>query len=190
MGCALAIGGLASRWPAAWIGTAVFLTPAIVFAALALRPAIEIQDKHLLIGRRAIPWRDIRRVDQTHWHAPLAVSLTLDGEIQVLLIHAGRLESGRELLRHLRRNAYRALLDGIPYRQFWGDVNSDLLPAPKARVSEVSAVARPPALSLLKAPLLLPEDEAEVERLFQQLKSAGRLGASAPTDRDTPSLPQ
>jgi hypothetical protein len=30
-------------------------------------------------------------------------------------------------------------------------------------------------LPALRSPLLLPDDEAEVERMFQQLKSMGRL---------------
>ncbi len=168
----------------AWIAVGVSLIPAIVFGTLALRPPIEIHEEHLRIGRRAIPWRDIRRVDQTPWHAPLAVSLTLQSEIPVLLIYAGRLDSGRELLRHVRRHAHRALLDGIPYRQFWGEVNAELVQAPPVH----TPLHTPPVVAE-RAPLLLPEDEAEVERLFQQLKSAGRLGASA-SDRDTPSLPQ
>jgi hypothetical protein len=175
------MSGLALHWPMAWIPVGALLIPALVFGALALRPPIEIHEDHLLIGRRAIPWRDIRRVDQTPWHAPLAVSLTLQSEIPILLIHAGRLDSGRELLRYLRRHAHRALLDGIPYRQFWGELNAELVQAPPVHTPQIVAE---------RAPLLLPEDEAEVERLFQQLKSAGRLGASTPSDRDTPSLPQ
>jgi hypothetical protein len=126
---------------------------------LALRPAIEIHDAHLMIGRKAVVWTDIRRVDQTGWNAPLAVYLTLADEQRLLLVHPGDLDSSTSLLRHLRRYAREALLDGVPYAQFWGE-------APAAEVKQAAPH---------KYPLLRPEDEDEVERMFQRLKSVGRI---------------
>lgn len=194
LGCAFATGWLALRWPMAALVAAIFLIPAILFGALALRPPIEIYETHLVIGRVAIAWRDIRRVDQalwqTKWHTrmrtPLVVNLTLEGDVQMLVIYAGSAEAARSVLRHLRRYAHKAVLDGIPHLQYWGEANADRLALPaqiSARTAPVGpvATAAPPPVSE-RAPLLLPEDEAEVERLFQKLKSAGRL--------DTPSLPQ
>jgi hypothetical protein len=193
LGCAFASGWLALRWPMTAIG-AIFLIPAILFGVLALRPPIEIYETHLVVGRVAIAWRDIRRVDQVlwqpQWHmrqrTPLVVSLTLEGDVQMLVIHAGSGEAGRSVLRHLRRYSHKAVLDGIPHRQYWGEVNADRMALPaygshdSGRTAPVSAVVSPASTD--RPPLLLPEDEAEVERLFQKLKSAGRL--------DTPSLPQ
>jgi hypothetical protein len=194
LACAIATVGIALRWPVTSIATGLFLIPAIAFGVLALRPKIEIHETHLLVGRRAIAWREIRRVDQAHWHrrqqVPLAVNLTLDGEAQVLLIYAGSPESGRSLLRHLRRYSHRALLDGIPHRQYWGELMPEKAVSQRRELVAPVASVTPTVVAPAKAPLLLPEDEAEVERLFQQLKSAGLLGSSAPTDRDTPSLPQ
>ena len=83
--------------------------------------------------------------------------LSKEDQRRVLLLYAGDLDSAASLLRHLRRYSREALLDGIPYRQFWGE--SD---APKQL---------PPP----RYPLLRPEDEDEVERMFQRLKSVGRL---------------
>lgn len=126
---------------------------------LAMRPAIEVYETHLSIGPRAIAWNDIRRLDQTGWTAPLAVYLTLITGQRLLLLYPGDYDSSTSLLRHLRRYARESLLDGIPYRQFWGEA-----PAP---------VQKP--LAGPKYPLLRPEEEEEVERMFQRLKSVGRL---------------
>jgi hypothetical protein len=54
------------------------------------------------------------------------------------------------------------LIDGIPYRQFWGE----LVPAGQ---QDRRALPSP------KYKLLRAEDEAEVERLFHQLKTVGHL---------------
>jgi hypothetical protein len=157
---ALLCGWLAVRWAPAWVAAGALGVSAMCVLLLALRPAIEIHDAHLMIGRKAIVWNDIRRLDQTGWNAPLAVYLTLADEQRVLVVHPGDLDSSTSLLRHLRRYAREALLDGIPYAQFWGE-------APAA----AEAKQAPPQ----KYPLLRPEDEDEVERMFQRLKSVGRI---------------
>jgi hypothetical protein len=145
------------RWQPAWIAAVLFGVSAAALLLLALRPKIEIHETHLLVGRRAIQWTDVRRLDQTGWNAPLAVYLTLADEKRILLVYPGDFDSATGLLRHLRRYSRHALLDGVPYRQFWGEA-----PAPKQ--------LPPPRYKLLR-----PEDEEEVERMFQRLKSVGRL---------------
>ncbi len=154
---ALLSTSIALRWPQAWVAVAMFTLTAIGISLLAFRPAIEIHETHLAVGRRLIPWKEIRRIDHTGWSAPLAVYLTLADQSRMLVLHAGNIDSCSGLLRHLRRYAREALLDGIPYKQFWGE-------APEAK-------QLPPG----RYPLLRPEDENEVERLFQRLKSVGRL---------------
>ena len=62
-----------------------------------------------------------------------------------------------------------ALIDGIPYRQYWGEV---LAPA-----SERKQPAPLPRYRILR-----PEDEAEVERLYQRLKTVGNLDQKNSTD--------
>jgi hypothetical protein len=128
---------------------------------LALRPPIEIRDQFLVIGKRKIRWGDIQRVDRTGWISPLIVRLTLADKSRVLLIYPGDLETSRSLLRHLRRHARQALIDGVPHRNYWGEgapgtAGRKSLPAPRY-------------------PLLRDEDEAEVERLYQRLKTVGHL---------------
>jgi hypothetical protein len=169
----------ALRWPPSWIAAGLFAISALILAAVTLRPVIEIYETHLAIGRIVIPWRDVRRVDQTGWNAPLAVMLTLRDHHRILLLYPGDLDSSSSLLRHLRRFSREALLDGIPYRQFWGEhpaadlaptqrVSSATDPAPdKDQTAQTAAPAR--------YPVLRAEDEDEVERLFQRLKSVGHL---------------
>jgi hypothetical protein len=79
----------------------------------------------------------------------------------MVVVYPGDIDAGKSLLRHLRRCAKEALIDGIPYKQFWGEV----LPSGVER----RQLASP------KYQLLRPDDEAEVERLFQRLKTVGHL---------------
>jgi hypothetical protein len=149
-------------WPPAYLAAALFLGTAAVLTVLGLRPAIEVHDTHLAIGRRVIPWLDIRRIDRS-WTSPLLVHITLYDNSRVLLIHPGDGDSVHSLLRQLRRNAREALIDGTPYRRFWGEQ-----PAPEPRPARYR--------------LLLPEDEAEVERLYQRLKTVRSLDPDGPGD--------
>jgi hypothetical protein len=163
---ALGAGAFSFWWGLTW--TPAFIPAALCAAAagllifLATRPAIEVHETHLTIGTRIIPWPDIRRVDRG-WDWPLLVHLTLHESSRVLLIYPGNAHSARTLLRQLRRNAREALIDGTPYRRYWRD-------------SAAEAPA-PPRYHLLR-----PEDEAEVERLYQRLKSVRSLDPDRPAD--------
>ena len=161
------------RWTSSWIvsgwiASGLFVLSALAVLVLAVRPAVEIHEGHLQIGQRKILWGEIRRLDQTGWNAPLAVYLTLDDERRFLLIYPGDLDSCGSLLRHLRRYSREALLDGIPYRQFWGEASP---PAERKQPSPS------------RYPLLRPEDEDEVERMFQRLKSVDRLDSRGSDDQ-------
>lgn len=154
-------GWLGMDWAPAFIPAALFLVSSILLLALALRPAIEIHEGYLSVGKRAIPWIDVRRLDRTGWISPLIVRITLFDDSRLMLIYPGDLDSCNSLLRHLRRLSRDALIDGVPYRQYWGEVLSpggDRKHAP------------PPRYRVLR-----PEDEAEIERLYQRLKTVGNL---------------
>jgi hypothetical protein len=179
--------GSPASWSPAWIAAVFFALSAVILLAAACRPAIEIHETHLRIGRRDIAWSHIVRLDQTGWNVPLAVYLTLKDEalkdaalkdealrdealkdkVRLLVIYPGDFDSSASLLRYLRRYAREALLDGIPYRQFWGE------PAANERKQ----------LPLPRYPLLRPEDEEEVERLFQRLKTVGHLERRNPDEK-------
>jgi hypothetical protein len=167
MGGALFSAWMGLRWAPSWIAAALFAVSAALLLLVTLRPAIEIHETHLAIGRRLIPWGDIRRIDQTGWNAPLAVHLTLADQQRILLFYPGDHDSAASLLRHLRRYSRLALLDGVPYRQFWGE-------PPAAKDKPIK-----PA----KYPLMRPEDEEEIERMFQRLKSVGRLDGRGADDK-------
>jgi len=160
---AVALAGF-SAWislshPVCWIATVLLVVSAVLVLYLATRPAIEIHDTHVKIGLAAIPWRHIRRLDRSA-NTPLMVQLTLSDKTRILVIYPGNQDSASGLLENLRRYAREALIDGVPYRQFWG---------------EATPVAAKKQLPPPRHPLLLPDDEAEVERMFQRLKSMGHL---------------
>ncbi len=173
----------ALRWTPSWIAAGLFAASALVLAAVTIRPVIEVYETHLAIGRRTIPWRDIRRVDQTGWNTPLVVILTLYDRQRIHLLYPGDLDSSSSLLRHLRRFSREALLDGVPYREFWGEL------AAVARSSEPTKKSAPEssekdASAPLRYPVLRSEDEEEVERLFQRLKSVGHLESKSSDEKN------
>jgi len=164
VGLGLFSGWVALQWAPAWIAALLFAGSAAILLILALHPPVEVYEHHLALGKRVIQWSEIRRLDRTSWISPLVVNLTLTGDRKVLMVYPGDIDSGKSLLRHLRRCARNALIDGIPYKQFWGEA----LPSQERR-----------SLPSPKYQLLRPEDEAEVERLFQRLKTVGHLDKSS-----------
>jgi len=159
------------QWPLIAIASALFFLSAGFVLWLALRPALEIHESHLKIGSRIVPWNAIRRVDRTGWVSPLALNLIMaDGE-RVLVIYPGSLEAATRLLQQVRRMAREALIDGMPHRQFWGE------PAAPSSVERTT-------LTSPKYQLLNKEDEEEVERLFQLLKTVGHIDPKANSDEN------
>jgi len=152
---------LGMDWAPALVPTVLFLLSSFLLLTLAFRPAVEIHEGYLSIGKRVVPWMDIRRLDRTGWISPLIVRITLFDDSRLVLVYPGDLDSCNSLLRHLRRLSRDALIDGIPYRQYWGEVL-----VPGADRKQIP----PPRYRILR-----PEDEAEVERLYQRLKSVGKL---------------
>ncbi|MCL6544783.1 MAG: hypothetical protein K6T61_06120 [Bryobacteraceae bacterium] len=163
LACALAsiTAWLALRWPPLAAAAVPLLFVGASSLWLGLRPPIEIRAEHLKIGRRVIPWSTIRQVDRLYWRSPLAVRLRLSDGERLWVIYPGDLDSSSSLLRHIRRQSRLALIEGRPYREFWGEA--------AVTGPEHKQAARP------RYHLLLPEDEAEIERLYQQLKTAGRI---------------
>ena len=156
------------RLPLVYVPSALAALTAVMLFLLAFRPAIETHEGYLSIGKRIIPWMDIRRLDRTGWIWLLIVRVTLFDDSRLVLVYPGDLDACNSLLRHLRRYSRDALIDGIPYRQYWGEVlatggERKQPPAPRYRI-------------------LRPEDEAEVERLYQRLKTVGNLDQKNSTD--------
>src|ERR1039457_5921333 len=64
-------------WTPAFIPAALFLLSAGLLLRLAIRPAVEIHVGYLGVGKRIVPWMDIRLLDRTGWVSPLIVRMTL-----------------------------------------------------------------------------------------------------------------
>jgi len=161
LGLAVFSGWCAKTWLPALIPAILFLASGVLVLYLALQPVIEVKENGLRIGKRSIAWKHIRRIDQTGWVSPLVVHLTLADSTRVRILYPGVLESCNQLNRLLQQNATESLINGVPYRQIWGEpVEPDPprkpVPVPRYR-------------------LLTEEDEAEVERLYQKLKTAGHM---------------
>jgi len=161
-------------------GAIVLLATGMLAAALALQPAIEIHETHLRIGNRTIEWKNIAKVDRTRWLTPLGVRLTMADESHMLLVHPGNVDSGARLLRHIRRYASEATLDGVPYRQYWGEIQPKKGPVKSLKPASNARSAAIPQVALTRYPVLQPEDEAEVQRMFECLKASGRIDAVDP----------
>jgi hypothetical protein len=156
------------HFPWVFVPSALAALTAILLFLMAFRPAIETHEGYLALGKRIIPWMDIRRLDRTGWISPLIVRVTLFDDSRLVLVFPGDLDACNSLLRHLRRYSRDALIDGIPYRQYWGEVLS---------TGSERKQAPPPRYRILR-----PEDEAEVERLYQRLKAVGHLDQKNSTD--------
>ncbi|MGQ9918109.1 MAG: DUF3093 family protein [Bryobacteraceae bacterium] len=160
---ALSLGAFSAWWARTWLPAAVpaalfFLTAGLVLW-LATRPVIEVSEEGLKIGKEFIPWQHVRRVDQTGWIAPLVAYLTLTGKKRIRIIYPGETVHSNRLLRLIQQHSTQALINGVPYRQIFGDT------APRQTAQPAEQRPR----------ILREEDEAEVERLYQKLRSAGRL---------------
>ena len=165
---ALLTGALGLEWPFIIIASVLFFLSAAFVLWLALRPALELDETQLKIGQRTIPWNSIRRVDRTGWVSPLALHLTLADKARILIVYPGSLDNATRLLQQIRRLSREAMIDGTPHRQFWGE-----------------AAATPPEPKVLASPkyqLLTKEDEDEVERLFQRLKTVGHMDPKKTSD--------
>jgi hypothetical protein len=154
---ALALGFLSAwigrSWLPAFIPASLFLVSAVLLGFLATRPPIEIDREGLVIGRLRVSWTDLIRVDSTGYRAPLILRLVVRDEGKITLIYPGDLESSQDLFSNLKGLASAATIDGVPPAERLGARRSvKALPSPRYRV-------------------LRPEDEAEVERLYQHLKT-------------------
>ena len=155
-------------WPLAFIPAGIFVGWAVILYYFATRPVIEIRESGFSIGTEAFDWHHVARLDSTAWSSPLVLILTLRNSRRIRVIYPGDVESASKLLRQVRRMSRDAVIDGLPYHEYWGDV-------PFAR-------AEPEKMTSPKYQLLRSEDEEEIDRLFQRLKAAGHLDSKTSAD--------
>jgi hypothetical protein len=156
------------EWHLAFIPAVLFVASSAILYFLATQPVIEVGESYLSVGEETIRWNEVERIEATGWTSPLVLRVGLRGGRRLYLIHPGDVASSERLLRQVRQMAREAHIEG-------------LLAAPGG----AGGVAPLPGASALKPPryrLLRPEDEQEVERLYQRLKTVGRLDSKAASD--------
>jgi hypothetical protein len=160
LGLAAFSGWYAQFWLPSAIPAGLFLASAALVLWLATRPVIRITDDCLEIGAQQIEWSLIRRVDQTGWVAPLVAYLTLADGRRIRIVHPGDTRSSNALLRVIQQRATQSLINGVPHRQIFGaplaPQKTEPLPSPRYQV-------------------VSQEEEDEIERMLQKLRTAGRL---------------
>ncbi len=159
MGLAAFSGWWAVAWLPALLPALLFILTASLLLTLALQPSIEVHDTYMQLGPRTVMYDEIRRVDQTGWAAPLVAYLTLADGSRVRVLYPGDMETGNRLLGVIQQRSTAALINGVPYRQIFGE----------------SYALAPARMASPRVRLLTAEDEAEVERMYLELKRAGRV---------------
>ena len=154
------------RAPLAFIpGVLCALTSAGLFW-VAARPAIQVSEDQFTIGDRAIAWREVREVNRSRFLSPLVIKLKLTNSRRRVLIFPGEPERIERLMFQLRKNSQFATFDGVAYRDYWTWVG---LSGARGDASTLDQPVR----------MLSTDDEEEIDRLYQKLKSVGRVDSHA-----------
>jgi hypothetical protein len=150
------------RAPLAFIPGFLCAGTAGVLFWLAARPPIRIGDSQFNIGERAIAWREVREINSSRFLSPLILKIRLTNSRHVMLFYPGEPERIEQLLFQLRKNSYLASFDGVAYRDYWtwltlngSEKDSPVMEQPVRMLSQ--------------------DEEDEIERLYQKLKTVGRL---------------
>ena len=150
------------RAPLAFIPAFAFAGGAAALFWLAARPPIRIGETQFNVGERAIAWREVREVNRSRFVSPLILRLKLTNSRQKILIYPGEPARVDRLLLELRRNSQLATFDGVTYRDYW---TWSSLKEARGRHPHSDRPVR----------MFSSDDEAEIERLYQKLKTVGRL---------------
>jgi hypothetical protein len=160
----------AFRAPYAFIPAVLCILTATGLFWLAARPLISVGETQFTIGERAIAWREVREINRSRFLSPLVLQIKLTNSRSKVLVYPGEPSRIELLLAQLRKRSHLATFDGVPYREYWHWTNLE----EQEHHAEVTPGAPP-------VRLFTPEDEAEIERLFQTLKTGGRLDSHTHT---------
>ena len=150
------------RAPLAFIPAVLCAITAAGLCWLSTRPPIRIGETQFNIGERAIAWREVREINSSRFVSPLLLRLKLTNCRRKTLIYPGEPERIARLMYQLRRNANFAMFDGVAYRDYW-------------TWSTLTALHGEDQTMEQPVRMLSSDDEEEVERLYQKLKTVGRL---------------
>ena len=150
------------RAPLAFIpGFLCAITSSLLFW-LAARPLIRIGETQFNIGERAIAWREVKEINSSRFVSPLLLRLKLTNSRRRTLIFPGEPERIARLMFQLRKNSHLASFDGVAYRDYWTWTSLTGLRGDSTVIDQ-------------PVRMLSTDDEDEIERMFHQLKTDGRL---------------
>lgn len=132
-------------------------------AFLASRPASHHGgENQFTVGERAIAWREVKEINSSRFVSPLLLDIKLTNNRRKHLVYPGEPEQIGKLMYQLRRNSHLATFDGVAYRDYWTwtSLGSNKLAGP---------IAEQPVR------MISQDDEEEIERLYQRLKTVGHL---------------
>ena len=152
------------RAPLAFIPGFLCAATAAVLFWLASRPPVRISDSQFNIGERSVAWREVREVNSSRFLSPLVVKIKLTNSRHTMLIYPGEPERIQQLLFQLRKNSHMATFDGVAHRDYWTWLSLS------ASQSESPVLDQP-------VRMLSADEEDEIERMYQKLKTVGRLDA-------------
>ncbi len=150
------------RAPLAFIpGVLCAATSAFLFW-LASRPAIRVGETQFNIGERAIAWREVVEINSSRFVSPLLLKIKLTNSRRKTLIFPGEPERIARLMFQLRKNSSMASFDGVAHRDYWTWTSLAGLQGGKTGTDQ-------------PVKMVSTDDEEEIEKMFQQLKTEGRL---------------
>jgi len=162
------------------LGAVYALIPAVLCACAAValfwlagRPNIAVGDTQFSIGDRSVSWREVKEINSTRFVSPLVLDVRLTNSRRKWLVYPGAPERIAKLMYQLRRTSVQATFDGVAYNDYWTWNSLGSTPAP-------GPVPGTPVR------MLNPEDEDEVERLYQRLKTVGHLDSRSDSKTDRP----
>jgi|SRR5579875_3360172 len=154
------------RAPLAFIPGFLCAVTAAALFWFSARPAIRIGETQFNIGERAIAWREVREINSSRFVSPLILKLKLTNSRSKMLVFPGEPEQIARLMFQLRKNSHLASFDGVAHRDYWTWTSLTGL-------SGDNPVMDQPVR------MLSPDEEDEIERMYQKLKTVGRIDSRA-----------
>ena len=158
------------RAPFAFIPAFLCCITSVCLFLLASCSSVVVNENQFLLGTRAIAWREVREVNSTRLVSPLVLRLTLTNHRKKWLIYPGEPERISKLVNQLRLNSTLATFDGISHKDYWTWTSMGALRG-----------SHPTADQPVR--MISHEDEEEIERMYRQLKSVGRLDSRSDSDK-------
>lgn len=150
------------RAPLAFIPAFLCVVTAAALFWLTARPPIYIGETQFNIGERAIAWQEVREINSSRFISPLVLKIKLTNSRKKLLVFPGEPERIDRLMRQLKKRSFLASFDGVAYRDYW-------------TWSSMTALHGDNGVMDQPVRMLSTDDEDEIERLYQKLKSVGHL---------------